>query len=130
MKKSNFLILFIAIGILSSFRSSVSDNKIQLLAKESNKNVVIYFCGSDWCSICHKFKKNVLAKPSVDSVLKNDFVYYVADFPQRTKLEKEVSALNSELAEKLNTEGLFPKLVIADADLKILKEFGAKTLLN
>ena len=55
------------------------------------------------------------------SLLTDDFVYYVADFPQRTKLTKEIEQKNDALAGKLNSGDTFPLLVIADMDMKIIK---------
>lgn len=48
----------------------------------------------------------------------------MADFPQRIKQEKYVKQINNALAEKLNQEGHFPKLVIVDENMNI------KTIIN
>lgn len=91
-----------------------SPASLQQKAKEQNKNIVIWFCGSDWCAICHQFKARVLDEPVVDTLIRQKFVYYTADFPQRKKLDKAVVRTNEFLAEKFNQEGSFPKLVITD----------------
>jgi thioredoxin-related protein len=93
---------------------------LQTKAKSEHKNIVIYFAGSDWCVPCHQFRESFLKSAKVDSVLSKSYVYYLADFPQRTKLEKKVEELNEHLADKLNPEGVFPKLVIADENLNII----------
>ncbi len=89
-------------------------NALQQQAKEKHKNIAVYFSGSDWCTVCHKFKNQVLNNQQVDSLLKIDYIYYVADFPQRTKQPDSLKAVNDFLAEQLNNDGTFPKLVIAD----------------
>ena len=88
-------------------------------ALSENKNIAVYFAGSDWCSNCNKFKRELLDVPQIDSLLKNNFVYYMADFPQRIKLEKEVVATNEFLAEKLNPGGEFPVLVLTDENWSV-----------
>jgi thioredoxin-related protein len=120
MKKQLLLlfICFISIVIKAQTTTTTITN-LQSKATQSQKNIAIYFCGSDWCSVCNNFKKSFLSNPKVDSLLKNNYVYYMADFPQRTKLEKSIVELNEALAEKLNPEGHFPKLVITDEQLKI-----------
>lgn len=128
MKKyySKVLTGLLGLLLLLSFKTMIT-NHIQTKAQQEKKNIVVYFSGSDWCSVCHKFKKSFLAQSKVDSLLNNHYVYYVADFPQRSKQDKETVTLNETLAEKLNPEGVFPLLVIADADLKIKEKITAKT---
>jgi len=92
---------------------------LQQKALSENKNIAVYFCGSDWCSICYKFKEETLQVPVIDSLINADFVYYTADFPQRKKLEKTIVTANEFLAEKLNPAGEFPVLVITDANWNV-----------
>lgn len=92
---------------------------LQQKAKDENKNIVVYFCGSDWCTICHQFKARILNEPMIDTLIQKEFVYYVADFPQRKKLPAKEVKMNEYLAERFNQEGAFPKLAIVDADFKL-----------
>lgn len=117
------LSLLIAAACLSMAFISHAPSDLQTKAKSENKHIAVYFSGSDWCSICHQFKKKVLDAKEVDSLLNNKYVYHNADFPQRKKLEKELTATNEELAEKLNKEGVFPLLVIVDSDWNIKAKF-------
>lgn len=88
--------------------------KINEQAEAENKLIAVYFSGSDWCSNCLRFKNDVLSKPEAGQLLQRDYIYYVADFPQRKKQEKPEKEANKFLAEKLNPEGIFPVLVITD----------------
>ncbi|PSK93455.1 thioredoxin family protein [Taibaiella chishuiensis] len=88
-------------------------------ARQHEKNIAVYFSGSDWCTNCHRFRRNVLEQDTIKSLLDNGYVYYVADFPQRKKLDKETVSLNEALAEKLNPDGVFPVLVLTDSDWNI-----------
>lgn len=100
---------------------------IQQKAIDEKKNIAVYFCGSDWCSSCHKFKNTVLAQPAIDSLLKQGYVFYEADFPQRKKQADSTKTLNDFLAEKLNPNGVFPALVISDENFRIkYAQYGSK----
>lgn len=101
-----------------------------LVAKSEteNKLIAVYFSGSDWCSSCYKFKKNVLSDNQVEALLKSRYIYYNADFPQRTKLADSTVTANDFLAEKLNPEGLFPLLVIVDANWNIKAQYNNANL--
>ncbi|PWK20065.1 thioredoxin-like protein [Arcicella aurantiaca] len=117
----------ICLSFLLAFLAFKADTNIDLQtkAKSEHKNIVVYFCGSDWCSICTKFKKSFLVKTEVETLLQSQYVYYVADFPQRTKLEPNLEKYNEFLADKLNPEGEFPLLVIADENLVVKEKIHA-----
>jgi thiamine biosynthesis lipoprotein len=74
---------------------------------------VYFFSGSDWCSSCIKFKKEV-----VDSELFKGFVkeskitFEILDFPQRKKgLSKRYQNYCDSMASIYNREASFPKLI-------------------
>lgn len=117
------LILLVSFNFLST---SNGFEELTKQAKSENKNIVIYFSGSDWCTICMKFKKKVLQEKEIRSLLDDNYVYYVADFPQLTQLKEAVVKKNEALAEKLNQEGFFPFLVITDENLTVKKKFTSQ----
>ncbi|MCD8444002.1 MULTISPECIES: thioredoxin family protein [Tenacibaculum] len=127
------IILFI--GIILSITTILSFNTRNKLpykslcdtAKAQNKNIIVYFSGSDWCANCNKFKKEVLNTPEIKKSIETDYVYHLADFPQRTELSEELETLNNALAEKLNNQGVFPLLVITDKNLTIKKVINMNT---
>lgn len=93
--------------------------RFQAEARDKNQNIAIYFSGSDWCSNCHYFNNKVLSLDAVKKPLTENYVYYIADFPQRKKLPEAERKTNEAWAEQLNPEGVFPLLVIVDKDLKV-----------
>jgi thioredoxin-related protein len=127
MKHVYYVLFIVLISLLSiswifaPHTNSVADPLAALTnkAQSEHKNIAVYFSGSDWCSVCYQFKKGFLATPKVDSILTNHYVYYNADFPQRKKLVDSVLLMNEGLAEKLNADGVFPKLVVADENMKV-----------
>lgn len=127
MKILFLLSTIIGLGISAS---SPALKTLQEQSKAEKKYIAVYFCGSDWCSVCHKYKRETLEVGAIDSTLKNQFVFYTADFPQRVKLAKEVVETNEILAEKLNPGGIFPLLVITDSDLNIKASFKRGVVSN
>jgi hypothetical protein len=116
---------FLGIGLLLCVSShNTIIEKITSEANAEKKLIAVYFSGSDWCANCHKFSHVILSDFLVDSLLHHQYVYYTADFPQRTELADSVVAANEFLAEKLNPEGVFPLLVITDADWNIRAQFS------
>ncbi len=109
-------VFLINIFTLSSQGSGEALEKVQMTQAAENKNRFIVFSGSDWCKGCIQFRKKVLSDPSFESFAKENLEIVVADFPQRTKLSKDIVAQNEALAEKYNPKGVFPNLVLVSAD--------------
>ncbi|MDQ6478672.1 thioredoxin family protein [Dyadobacter sp. LHD-138] len=109
-------VFLINIFTLSSQDSGTSPEKVQPALAAENKNRFIVFSGSDWCKGCIQFRKKVLSDPSFESFARENLEIVVADFPQRTKLSKDIVAQNEALAEKYNPKGVFPNLVLISAD--------------
>ncbi len=99
-------------------------------ANTENKNIAVYFSGSDWCTNCHKFKEQTLQLTEVNERLNRDYIYYTADFPQRKKLDTSTTEANKFLAERLNPGGEFPVLVITDSNWKVLAKIYKGNELN
>ena len=59
MKKVLIPVLAIIIYALVAFVYQVPYTDLTEKAHKENKNIVVYFSGSDWCSVCNKFKKNL-----------------------------------------------------------------------
>lgn len=100
-----------------AFQQAVTD------ARLSDKPILLFFSGSDWCKPCMKLKKFIIETETF-SRYSEKFVLYNADFPYRTRLPEELAKANEELAAKYNAEGKFPKIVYLSPDLKILGSTG------
>ena len=92
----------------------------------NNKNVLIYFSGSDWCKPCIQLKKEVMEDPSFQEYAKDKFVMVLADFPRRKKnrLTESQTEHNEALAEKYNLQGYFPLIVITDPEGNVIGRTG------
>lgn len=112
------IIALLLTALYFSVQSDTLLSDLQQKGRTEKKYIAVYFSGSDWCSVCFKFKNETLNLPEIDSLLKTGFIYYNADFPQRKKLDTSTIEANEFLAEKLNPAGAFPLLIITDADWK------------
>lgn len=94
-------------------------------AKSENKSVLLYFSGSDWCAPCVKFKKLIVNTPEFQTFATENLVIYNADFPRlsKNKLAKEVEKENETLADKYNSKGIFPLILLLDAEGNVIKKW-------
>lgn len=94
-------------------------------AKTEHKKVLLYFSGSDWCAPCIKFKKFIVNTEEFKNFATENLVLYNADFPRQSKnkLAKEVEKENDGLAEKYNTKGQFPLILLLDENGNIVKKW-------
>lgn len=94
-------------------------------AKSENKNVLLYFSGSDWCAPCVKFKKFMVNTPEFQTFATENLVIYNADFPRlsKNKLAKEIVKENETLADKYNSKGIFPLILLLDSEGNVIKKW-------
>lgn len=100
--------------------------KAKLEAKDSNKSVLIYFSGSDWCKPCMQLKQEVFEDPDFMKYANERFVMVMADFPRRKKnqLSEAQTQHNDALAEKYNLQGYFPLIVVTDTEGHVIGRTG------
>ena len=127
MKK--LLILLMALSV--SFSVFSQENRVgfeeaQKLAKEQHKRIMILFQGSDWCAPCIKWERSVWSSEEFNAFAEEELIVVKADFPRRksNQLSSVIQEENKELAERYNTNGYFPFVVLLSPELKILKSFS------
>ncbi|MCU4156109.1 thioredoxin family protein [Carboxylicivirga sp. A043] len=98
----------------------------QQLAGEKQQAIVLVFQGSDWCAPCMKLEREIFDTDEFKTYAQKHLVMLKADFPRRkkNKLSNEQEAHNRKLAEKYNTEGYFPLVVVMDSTGKVLGKLG------
>lgn len=124
-------VFFLLIGLLLSVKGISQDwqtdfTKAQELAKSQQKKVVLVFQGSDWCAPCIKLDREIWSTEAFKTYAAKHFVMVKADFPKKKKnqLPKAQEAQNNALAEKYNTVGYFPLVVVFDSSGKVLGSQG------
>ncbi len=94
------------------------------VSKKENKNVLVYFTGSDWCPPCKMLKRD-LFDTNEFSELSSNYVLLYIDIPRnRDLLSEEQWNHNQELFKKLNKKGVFPMLAIVNEKGKMLDEYS------
>jgi thioredoxin-related protein len=81
-----------------------------------HKLVMLNFSGSDWCGPCIRMRKEVFESESFQQYANANLVMVNADFPRlkKNQLTKEQQQENDGLAEKYNSEGVFPCTLLLD----------------
>lgn len=91
-------------------------------AEKEDKNVLVYFTGSDWCAPCKMLKKDFF-DTNVFQDISKDYILLYIDIPMnRNLLSTEQLAHNKEVSSRLNRKSSVPLLTILDAKGK---ELGA-----
>jgi thioredoxin-related protein len=95
-------------------------------AKASGKPILLYFSGSDWCGTCIKLKKEVLDNESFKEHASSNLILMQADFPRlkKNQLDKSIKIQNESLAEKYNSAGIFPRLILISPEGTVIKEWN------
>lgn len=121
-----FLVCFLVAtnGFSQNWESSFQEAKET--AAEKNKPLLLVFSGSDWCIPCMKLEKDIWESESFKDFALKDLVLYRADFPQKkkNKLSENLAGSNKKLAEKYNTKGYFPLVVLLNPSGKVLGQMG------
>lgn len=95
-------------------------------AKKENRQILMNFSGSDWCANCIRLEKAVFTTDAFLSYVKDKFVLLRLDFPQRSKnkLSEEQTKHNEALAEKFNSSGEFPLVIILSSSGSVIGKTG------
>lgn len=117
-------------GIITAQDWSSSFSNAIKKAKEEQKQVLLVFSGSDWCTPCIKLDTEIWQSSEFKKYAKEHLVLYKADFPRKKKnrLSKSITLVNRELADTYNQQGYFPFVLLMDAHKNILVKTGYKNL--
>jgi len=123
LKQSIVIMLSLVCSIVFSQTNSFDELKSR--AKNENKNILIYFSGSDWCGPCIKLKNKYIETDAFKSFANENLFVYNADFPRKkaNQLSKEKTYENEKMADLYNPSGNFPMLVLLNSTGKVLKKW-------
>jgi len=142
MKKQHFFFILLAFVCLFTFSSTYAASpgndtiswkhdytEAVKQAKAEHKPIMMVFGGSDWCKPCIMLHKEVWESEAFAQYAKESLVLLELDFPRLKKnhLPAEQMKHNEALADKYDKEGLFPLVVLTDADGKVLAKTGYLT---
>lgn len=80
-------------------------NKAIEISQKTNKPIMLFFTGSDWCGWCKKLVKEVYKTSEFNTWAKKNVVLVEIDFPKRTKLSSELTAQNNSLKQIFQPRG-------------------------
>lgn len=122
-------LLLISCGLMAQDWQSDFE-KSKELASENDKVIVLVFQGSDWCAPCMKLEQEIWGTEEFINYSKQHYVMLKADFPRKKKnqVEDEQLKKNKDLAEKYNSQGYFPFVVVLDKTGIVLGETGYKKM--
>lgn len=125
--KRAFVFLLFLIGSFSYGQNWYSNfAEAQEVSKKQDKLLILVFSGSDWCAPCIKLDKDIWQSSEFKSYASEHYVLYKADFPRRkaNQLSEVVSEENRILAEKYNSKGYFPLVLVLNKKSEVLGETG------
>lgn len=97
-------------------------------AEKEDKNLLIYFTGSDWCAPCKMLKKDLFETTTFQDI-SNDYVMLYIDIPMnRDLISAEQLLHNKEISSKLNRKGSVPLLKILDSKGKELDAYSGYSM--
>lgn len=101
-------------------------------AVAENKNILLVFSGSDWCTRCIQLEKTVWQSEEFKSEAKKNWVLLRADFLQKKGVPEPVDVNDPKmiLTEKYNRDGFFPYFVLIDRYGKVISKSGFEDLLT
>ncbi|MFD1294563.1 thioredoxin family protein [Lutibacter holmesii] len=104
-----------------------SFSKAEKLAKKKNKNLLIFFTGSDWCGPCKMLVEDFFETEQFKNIAEQDFILYEADNPRNKDLVSETQrADNLKLGSKYKVSS-YPTIVVVNSKGK---EIGRKKSYN
>lgn len=95
-----------------------------LLGFTPGEPTLLVFSGSDWCIPCINFERNVLSTETFKAYSQKHLKVIKADFPQRTTLPGELVTKNEKLAERYNPQGVFPLVLLLNANGDVSKKIN------
>lgn len=123
--KNLFKILILLISFSGIAQEKLTFDQSLSKAQTEHKNIMLFFSGSDWCAPCVKFKKQFVLTDTFKSFADSNLIVYNADFPRQKKnqLPKEIAEENGKLAEKYNSKGYFPMILLLNEKGDVLKKW-------
>lgn len=130
--KMHFVFLILSFSHLNIFAQQWETDfeRAKALAAEKDLPIVLVFQGSDWCAPCIRLDREVWATDVFRTYAETHFVMLRADFPRRKQnaLSPEQAEANARLAERYNKNGIFPMVVVLDAEGNVKGRAGYERL--
>lgn len=80
-------------------------SKASEIAMKSNKPLMLFFTGSDWCGWCMRLQKEVFLTPDFTKWAKDNVVLVELDFPRRKQLPDDIKKQNADMEQLFGIRG-------------------------
>jgi protein disulfide-isomerase len=94
------------------------------LARQQDKIILAYFCGSDWCEWCKKLDKEVLTTPMFVEWAKANVVPLRLDYPSPDVRQSRATAKQNEILAATYNISKLPTLLFMDSDGEVIDRAG------
>jgi thioredoxin-related protein len=120
-----FSLFVLGILVTASVSWETDFNTAKQKAKQEHKLILLNFSGSDWCGPCIRMHKDIFESAAFKEYADSKLVLINADFPRMKKnqLSKDLQKQNDKLADKYNSQGIFPVTLLLDAEGNVVKSW-------
>lgn len=125
--KARVLVIAPIVVLLMSFGFANTDfERARQTAIQKHELILLNFSGSDWCIPCIRMRKDIFENEAFIKMADTSIILFNADFPRNKKNlpDAKTQKQNDELAEKYNTQGMFPYTLLIDGNGNVLKTWS------
>lgn len=130
MKKKILILVVVLLNLSTIYAQEWQTDfeKAKKTASTESKPIILVFQGSDWCAPCIKLERQVWSTATFKKYASENYVMLQADFPRKREnsLSETQAKANAKLAETYNKNGIFPFVVVLDANGNVLGKTGYK----
>jgi len=101
----------------TDFRSAL------IRAPKEQRNVFLFFTGSDWCGWCKRLEEEILSTQEFRDYAQKKLVLVKLDFPKHTEQSADIQNQNKALATQFGVTG-FPTVIILAPTGNAVKTLG------
>lgn len=116
--KKIFLFIFIMVASYvvkgQELTWNTSLDKAIEISKSTNKPIMLFFTGSDWCGWCKRLQNEVFFKPEFAAWAKDHVVLLELDFPRNHPLAQDLQIQNTQLQQFFEVQG-YPTIWFVNA---------------
>jgi protein disulfide-isomerase len=108
MKKTLIAFLFVLGSFAVEAQELVWNNNLKNsieISKKTNKPLLLFFTGSDWCGWCIRLQTEVFKTAEFKKWANENVVLVELDFPRRTALAPEITEQNNQLQQFFAVQG-------------------------
>ncbi len=86
-------------------------------AADTHKPILLFFTGSDWCSVCKRLEAAVLHEAQIVSLIESQFIPVMLDYPKTFELDPALKAQNDQLNKRFRIRGYPTVIACVDEEM-------------